>query len=317
VASERNVSLGLLALTLICVLTAALCTGCGSSSQASSTRVQPVLGPFAQPVPGFHASRVTFKVADGLERDYLLYLPPGGAKRSPLVLVFHGAGSTAEQAARETDFVPVAAEDGFVVAFLQGYMDTWNEGAGNTPAHAAHVNDVEFTSAVLEQIERRYSIDRTRVAAAGFSNGALLTELLGCRLAGSLTLVSPLAGPLPVSVSPGCRPARPLSVLEMHGTDDQAIPYTGGRFHGIGGGTTVLSAPASAARWAALDHCGQERQKTEAAPAAPQPTVLATYSGCAEHVLVQLRTLEGAGHGWPADVGALIAVFLREHPRAP
>jgi polyhydroxybutyrate depolymerase len=301
----------------ICVLASLLLAGCGSATQSpastakSSSPSQPT-APKAVTIDGYQALDATVHTATAGTRSYIVFLPPGGAKRSPLVLVYHGAGGTAEQTSKETDFVQLAEQDDYVVAFLQGYEDTWNEGAGNTPAHAAGVNDVEFTSAVLSQIEQRYSIDRTRVAAVGFSNGALLTDLLGCRLARSLTLIAPVSGPLPVSVSPTCRPTRPISVLEFHGTDDQAIPYNGGRFYGIGGGTTVLSAPASAARWAALDRCSHSSRTTEAALA----TVLTTYAPCRERVVVQFRSLQGAGHGWPPEVGVLVAQFLHQHPRA-
>ncbi len=300
---------------LAAVAVAVAVAGCGSASQrsvAASTATSASGAGSSQTVGGSSARRYTLRSADGRVRSYVVYLPPRAAKPHALVLVFHGAGGTAERTAEETDFVQVAAKDGIVVAFLQGYMDTWNEGAGDTPARAAGVDDVQFASAVLSQIEHDYPIDRTRVAATGFSNGALMTELLGCRLAASLTLVAPVAGPLPVSVSPGCQPARAISVLEMHGTADRSIPYAGGHFVGIGGGTTVLSAPASAARWASLDRCGPPRQSTEAAAS----TVLTTYSACSEQVVVQLRSLHGAGHAWPAAVGALVAAFLRRHPRA-
>jgi polyhydroxybutyrate depolymerase len=310
--TERGVRSRRITLTALCALLALLVAGCGST-EASDTPTQTTLGPFTQPLSGFQATRETVKVADGLVRDYLLYLPPGGAKDSPLTLVYHGADATAEQAVGETDFVQAAAKDGSVVAFLQGYDDTWNEGAGDTPAHAAGMNDVEFTADVLHQIEQHHSIDPTRVAAAGFSNGALLAELLGCRLAGSLTLIVPIAGPLPVSVSPGCRPKLPISVLEMHGTADDAIPYAGGRFYGVGGGTTVLSAPASAARWAKLDGC---RKQSKSSEASSQPAEITSYTGCREHVAVALRTLEGVGHGWPEHIGTLVAEFLEQHPRA-
>jgi polyhydroxybutyrate depolymerase len=307
----------------ICVLASFLFAGCGSAtkstastahspaSTAAASHSQPTATK-AQTIDGYQAIDATVSTATGGTRSYIVFPPPSGAKQSPLVLVYHGALATAEGTVQETDFVQLAQKDGYVVAFLQGYGDTWNEGAGNTPAHAAGVNDVEFTSAVLSQIESRYSIDRTRVAAAGFSNGALLADLLGCQLAGKLTLIAPVAGPLPVSVSPTCRPARPISVLAFHGTADQSIPYGGGHFEGIGGGTTVLSAPESAARWAALDHCSHSRQSTESALA----TVLTTYSLCRQHVVVQLRSLQGAGHGWPSDVGVLVAEFLHQHPRA-
>jgi len=292
-------------LVFLSVLASLLFAGCGSAAQLSTAR--------AKTASGVTATQLTVKTPEGRERSYILYVPTGGSKPKPLVLVFHGAEGTAEQTSQETDFVQVAAQDGSILAFLQGYEDTWNEGAGHTPAEVAHVDDVAFTSAVLTQIESRYSIDRTRVAATGFSNGALLTELLGCRLASRLTLVAPVAGPLPASVSPTCRPARPISVLEMHGTADQSIPYGGGPFAGIGGGTTVLSAPASAARWASLDHCTRHAQTVDAA----QASVLTSYSACRAHVAVQLRSLQGAGHGWPADVGVLVAAFMSQHPGVP
>ena len=295
------------ALALIGLSAAILLAGCGSSTQSDAT-------PSAIPqAHGFNGTRYTLRTAGGRVRSYIVFAPASAAGQRPLVLVFHGAGGTAEQTAQETDFVPVAAQDGLVVAFLQGYEDTWNEGAGHTPAEVAHVNDVEFAADAISQIESHYSIDPSRVAAAGFSNGALLTELLGCRLADRLTLVAPVAGQLPVSVSPTCRPSRPISVLELHGTADTAIPYAGGRFIGIGGGTTVLSAPASAARWASLDGCSRSRQTVEKA----QATVLKTYSACRNGVLVQLRSLQGVGHGWPEDIGVLVAAFLREHPHSP
>jgi polyhydroxybutyrate depolymerase len=293
------------ALTIVFALASFLLASCGSASQVPGAR--------AESVHGFQANSVYLRTTDGRLRSYLLYVPPGAATGRPLVLVFHGAGATADQAAQETDFLQAANQEGFIVAFLQGFEDTWNEGAGHTPARVAGVNDVAFTAGVLNQIEGRYSVDRSRIAAAGFSNGALLSELLGCRLAARLTLVAPVEGPLPVSVSPSCRPARAISVLEVHGTADEAIPYGGGHFVGSGGGTTVLSAPASAARWGSLDGCRTQGQAAESAHAA----VLTTYSACHAHVLVELRSIQGGGHGWPDEVGVLVANFLHEHPRAP
>lgn len=290
-------------LALVCVLVSLFLAACGSTTHVSGAHAQAL---------GAGTSHFTVATADGRAREYIVYAPPGAAARRPLVLVYHGAEATAEGTAQETDFIQAANQLGFVVAFLQGYENTWNEGAGGTPARQAHVNDVEFTSAALSQIEHGYSIDPTRIAASGFSNGALLAELLGCQLANRITLIAPVAGPLPVSVSPNCRPARPISVLAMHGTADQSIPYSGGHFEGIGGGTTVLSAPASAARWAALDGCKRKAQSTDSA----QATLLSTYSACRKQVVVQLRSLQGQGHGWPANVGVLVGEFLHQHPRA-
>jgi polyhydroxybutyrate depolymerase len=246
----------------------------------------------------------------GHQRTFLVFTPPGGGSRArPLVLVYHGADDTATHQVSLTDFKRVARTRDEIVVYLQGYRDTWNEGAGHTPAHQAGINDVAFTQAVLRFVEAHYSIDRRRIAAAGISNGALLTELLGCRLAADLTYVVPVEGQLPVSVSPGCRPARPISVLEVHGTADTVIPYHGGHFVGVGGGTSVLSAPASAARWAALDRChGPTRSRHSGS------STFDVQRGCASGVTVTLDTIHGGQHVWPPNIGVLVANALQAHP---
>jgi polyhydroxybutyrate depolymerase len=216
--------------------------------------------------------------------------------------VFHGAGDTAEGTAQSTDFESVADKYGEVVAFLQGYDDTWNEGAGHTPAERAHLNDVQFTADVIAKIETLLSFDRHRIAAAGFSNGALMVQYLGCKLASKLALIVPVEGELPVSVAASCAPKDYLSVYEIHGTADSTIPYGGGPFAGEGGGTTVLSAPASVAKWAKLDHCATK-------PTTTYPTAgikLTSYTRCRGGVTVTLRTIIGGTHEWGAAIGVLV-----------
>jgi polyhydroxybutyrate depolymerase len=273
--------------------------GCGAATTVASAV------PSISAVPHTIASSVR---VGGRVRSYLIYAPSTRSPR-PLVLVYHGALDTAAETAQQTDLLQVARQRGLIVAFLQGYDDTWNEGAGHTPAERAHVDDVAFTRAVLHQIESRHRVDRSRIAATGLSNGALLTEFLGCRLAADLTLIAPVEGELPVSVSSGCRPQRPISVFEVHGTADHTIPYTGGPFAGVGGGTTVLSAHASAARWASLDGCGSRPRGSSSGV-----SVLAAYSGCRGGVSVTLDSITGGGHVWLADIGVVLANFLAKHP---
>lgn len=251
-------------------------------------------------VRGFHLE------VGGKRRSVLVYLPrPAPSKAMPLVLVYHGADDTAANAVHETDMNAVADARGILVAYPQGYDDTWNEGAGHTPAERAGVNDVAFTRALVGFLEARYRIDAAKVGATGFSNGALMVEDLGCHLAGTLALIVPVEGELPVSVARTCRVARPIDVFEIHGTADQAIPYGGGPFAGVGGGTTVLSAPASAARWAALDHC------TKTAPRRRSGAVsLAVHTGCAKGVTVTLETIAGGTHDWPNNLGQVVASAL-------
>jgi polyhydroxybutyrate depolymerase len=275
------------------VLTLCLAACGGSAAAHSSAKVS-----------GASSLQTLHILSGGHLRTYLLYVPPGDSKkhRLPLVLVYHGADDTAAATTKETDLLNVAEQrHNMILAFMQGYDDTWNEGAGNTPAHAAGINDVNFTSAVLRRLESHYYVDLRRVVATGLSNGALLTDLLGCRLAPNLTLIVPVEGQLPVSVSPGCRPRTPISVLEVHGTDDQVIPYGGGPFAGVGGGTSVLSAPAAVARWATLDHCGVHASASQSGDSA-----LTSYTGCKQAVTVTLDSIQGGQHQWPNNFGEQI-----------
>lgn len=276
---------------------------------SSSSPVTRVAVPRARMSSGPSGTRTATITSQGRSRTFLVDAP-SGAGPHPLVLVYHGAGDTAAHTIAETDFSTLAAEKGWIIVYPQGFDDTWNEGAGNTPAHAAGVNDVFFTEQILRYMEAHYAVDRRRLAVVGESNGALLAQLLGCRIASQLTLIVPIEGQLPTSVSHDCAPSRPISVFEIHGTADASIPYGGGHFNGIGGGTTVLSAPASARRWATLDRC---RTGSPARHESGSSTFTG-YSGCRFATSVVLDTIRGGVHEWTPGIALLVARQFSAHP---
>ncbi len=253
--------------------------------------------------------------AAGRLRTYLLYVPPGDTSkhRLPLVLVYHGAYDTAENIAGETGLLSYAEQHhNMIVAFLQGYEDSWNDDAGNPPAEADHVNDVAFTEAVLNRVESSHYVDMHRVAATGISNGAILAELLGCRAAAYLTLTVPVEGQMSPAISSSCRPSKPIFVYEIHATSDPTIPYDGGTFGGYGGPVTVLSAHASAARWAQVDKC-------KARPSTRRSTtnIFTTYTHCKSGVTVTLQSIQGGSHDWPPGFAMLMSRLVTSSSRTP
>ncbi len=242
----------------------------------------------------------------GLTRTYLVHVPSGRSLVGrPLIVVYHGAGDTASSTVAATDFEQAASRMGDDVVFLQGYRNTWNDLAGNTPAEQANVDDIGFTNAVLNALKPLTQYKVTRVALTGFSNGALMVETLGCRLAGRISLIVPVEGELGTAVSATCRPSRPINVLEIHATADSSIPYGGGTFAGVGGNVSVLSAPATAAEWARLDGCSLPPTTTTGSG-----VDLVRYSGCRAGVSVRLRTIVGGSHTWGTNIGQLVAATL-------
>jgi len=290
-------------LTGVCALAMAttLLCACGvSASTAPPPKVATTRA--AASAPGDHTITLTVQ---GHVRSLILHVPSLTVASRPLILVYHGANGTASNTERQTDFSQVANANGELVAFMQGYANTWNEGAGHTPAEQAGINDVAYTAAAIAKLESLVTFNHHRIVATGFSNGALMVEYLGCKLANSFALVVPVEGQLPAPVSPSCAPARSINVYEIHGTADSAIPYNGGHFNGVGGGTTVLSAPASVARWAKLDRCASTPKVTT-----PSSSIkLTTYSRCRRGVSVTLQTIIGGTHQWGSD----IAVIVNQH----
>ena len=247
-----------------------------------------------------------------MERTFIVDVPNGKpvANRA-LVLVYHGANDTASNTVNETDLLQQVTAQGDLIAFLQGYENTWNEGSGSTAARTAHVNDVAFTADVIARIRKVTPLDPSRVAAVGISNGAIMVEDLGCHLSGRISLIVPVEGQMSTVQSSTCSLAKPENVYEIHGTADPTIPYSGGYFSTSVGYDTLLSAPNSVARWAQLDGCSK-------GPVTSTPNSvisLATYSQCRGGASVTLETIVGGAHNWPSNVGQLVVQQLARLPK--
>jgi polyhydroxybutyrate depolymerase len=234
----------------------------------------------------------------GRQRTVQVHLPAGytAKQRLPLLLNLHGSGSTGARQERSAGLDATADEHGFIVAYPQaarrsggGY--SWN--VPGTPSFATRgPDDIAFLGDVVTLLRQRYCVDTARVYASGFSGGARMVSQLACtatvRLAG-VVAVAGLRAPSP------CHPGHPVPVLSFHGTADTSNPYDG---HGQPYWT--YSVPVAAARWARYDGCpGTPSTST------PYPGVTVTrYQGCLGDGAVELYTLAGKGHRWPAAAGA-------------
>ena len=266
---------------------------------------------------------------DGVERGYLVFLPPSYRPEhpAPLVLVFHGGGGRATGIAPHTGFSLLAEREGFVAVYPDGLGRRWNDGRGFAAAH----DDVGFVRALLDTLGRTLTLDPRRIYATGISNGAVFSYRLACDLPGVFAAVAPVAGAMPVDLAPSCVHPEPVSVLAMQGTADPLMPYTGG-----GGGRRrgrVLSAARSVAFWAAAAGCDESPVTTaepDVTPADGTQVRRTTFTGCRDGRSVELYTIEGGGHTWPGgppvsgsvgrvsrdvDATTLIWAFFAQHPR--
>ncbi len=247
------------------------------------------------------AAAVHTLVVDGVSRTYSVYMPSSYKTYvpAPILLVFHGAGSNSEAMAGLTGLDKVAERAGFLVVYPQGIDYRWHAGL-DTGSAAAQVNDLGFVRALLTRLESDYSVDRQRVYATGFSNGAFFTQRLACAMTTDFAAVASVSGQMSQALSKVCKPTRPISVLLVHGTDDPIVPYDGDSVPGSRG--TLLSVAATAAFWKHADACpgrGASVKLPDASPADGTHVQRETHAGCAAGTEVTLYTVKHGGHTWP------------------
>jgi polyhydroxybutyrate depolymerase len=259
-------------------LSAALMIGAITASPASADPIDP---------PGM-------LTVGGLQRTYLVHAPAGPP--NGLVVNLHGAGMSGQQQADLTDYNSVADRYGFVVAYPDGIDSTWADGRGAALPDRQGVDDIGFLATLIDRLSRDYGIPAGHVFVTGMSAGAFMANRLACERADLVTAIAPVAGTLGAGLP--CAPSRPVSVMAVHGTADPVVPYGGGIMNGRGGTSDILSAPAMAERWRALDGCPGPLVNDPAS--GPGEVQEMTATGCAGNTTVTLVSINGGGHTWPA-----------------
>jgi polyhydroxybutyrate depolymerase len=230
----------------------------------------------------------------GLSRQYKVHLPSGYDCRKPAPLVFclHGLTQTAVSFCVRgtgfpggTGFPDKSDQEGFILVMPNGHMASWNGGACCGTAQTMGLDDVALMRAIFAEVRTHANVDPRRVFATGLSNGGYLSYRLACEAADLFTAVAPGAGGID---GIECRPSRPVSVLDIHGTRDRYVPYG-------------LQAP-SQDTMAAANGCSS-MVVPATVPVSGGDTSCVTRTGCPPGVEVTACTVEGGGHDWFGDPG--------------
>ncbi|MEJ6694511.1 MAG: PHB depolymerase family esterase [Chitinophagales bacterium] len=166
---------------------------------------------------------------DGLERNYILYVPAiyDGANAVPLVINLHGYGSNAAQQNFYGNFKNLADVDNFLVVLPDGTKDLsgtpyWNSFAGN-----GTVDDVAFISGLIDTLSQNYNIDPAKIFSTGMSNGGFMSYRLACELNNRISKIASVTGSMNTTLQGTCSPGAPIPVMQIHGTNDPTVPYNG------------------------------------------------------------------------------------------
>jgi polyhydroxybutyrate depolymerase len=287
---------------------------------------------------------------DGLDRQYLVHLPPAYDVTTPAPLVFnlHGFGGDIDEQDTATGLPQAAGERGYIVVTPQGAPlsvpadaagvsgsagfeggSFWNffgssdpgtltdRGGATLPIPRLQTDDVGFIDRLLDTMLDEYCVDSGRVFATGMSNGAGMSTTLGCELGGRFAAIAPVAG---VNLSGACPGDDPVSVLAIHGDADAIASYGGNNLLGFQLGNP--SVPDRMAAWAAYDGCDVEPTIDRSTPG----LAVTSWSGCDDGTDVELWTLAAWGHRWPRateagqpgviDATDAVLDFFNDHGRS-
>ena len=243
---------------------------------------------------------------DGIQRDYILYIPAiyDGNQEVPLVLNFHGFGSNANQQMFYGDFRDIADTEGFILVHPQGTTlngsQYWNVGSPGSSGNP--VDDVGFIEALIDELANLYAINLDRVYATGMSNGGFMSGRLVCDRADVFRGAAILTAQISKDYLPLCKPSQPTAILVMNGTEDKIVPYDGGQitvFRKTRG--DIISTDEFIKFWKNNNNCTSKKTTVNLPNKMDDGTTVSIeeYSNCADRGALKLYKINGGGHTWP------------------
>lgn len=242
-------------------------------------------------------------MAGGLNRTYVVHVPTGYDPTTPMpvVLALHGATMNGPMMAWFSGLNRKADDAGFIAVYPNGTGKhssfTWNGGNYGGSATKNNVDDVAFINALLDDLMRAYPVDAQRVYATGMSNGAIMAYRIAAELSQRVAAIAPVAGTIAIEE---CKPKRPVSILHIHGTSDEYIPFMGGRGERSVFGTNYRSVEDSIRTWVKLNECDENPQIDVLSEGGDGSKVIRrAYGRGRDGAEVALVVIEGGGHTWP------------------
>ena len=144
----------------------------------------------------------------GRERTFIEYVPKTLKPGAPLLFVLHPSGGDAASMRRYSnyEFDELADKHGFLVVYPDGFDNTWNDCRAGSPFSSKRlkIDDAGFIKSLLNLEVTTHAVDRKRVFAAGWSNGAQLAYRLALENPEDFAGVAAISASVPVKENLDC-----------------------------------------------------------------------------------------------------------------
>lgn len=178
-------------------------------------------------------------IYNGDSREYIVYVPEGCSNglACPLLFNFHGGSGYANYFIQTNDMRPIADTSNFIAVYPQGAYDydALEEGQDSSEASTSWIHkaptdhdDIYFIEEIIDALSTEYLIDANRIYACGYSEGAIFSYELGCRLNNRIAAFAAVSGSMlsdyyrtNIYGWDGCFPIHPTAMMLIPGTIDQ------------------------------------------------------------------------------------------------
>lgn len=155
---------------------------------------------------------------------YVVVAPPQirpDEKLATLVF-FHGWSDSPAGILALTDVVDFVAANRMLLVLPEGKGQTWS----HPGSPGRYRDEIVFVGEVLDDLARRFPVDRARLWASGFSQGGSMVWTLACAMPERFAAFAPIAGGFWEPLPKACKPA-PTRIFHVHGITDTMVPMTG------------------------------------------------------------------------------------------
>jgi polyhydroxybutyrate depolymerase len=167
---------------------------------------------------------------NGVARTYLLHVPANFQKNTgSLVLVLHGSAGTGLAIEGVTGFSTLSDQTGFAVAYPDGLVNPSTTQTDWAYFFNDYTDDVGFFRQLIIALQARVAPDPKRIFVTGHSAGGFMAHRLGVELSDLVAGIGVVEGAISSSSTPSTVPTAlgPVSVLILHGDQDQTVLYCG------------------------------------------------------------------------------------------
>ena len=251
-------------------------------------------------------------------REYIYYHASSAPPNCPLVLVFHGYSGTAQGIMDYSEFNTLAEEFGFAVCYPQGTLDGSNTtffNVGYDFQNNQTVDDVAFVEVLVDSLQAIYSLSEQDVFSTGMSNGGDFSYMLACQASETFKAIAPVAGMIMQDIMDDCNPVKAVSILEIHGTQDNVTYWQGDPNNNDGWGAypSIPNTISFFTNMFGLTNLSStvfpDIDPTDGSTVSSDKYNSLLTSSCSQ---VWLYTVNGGGHDWPGAYGNMDISASRE-----